>query len=154
MFKLFKRKNKIKELETRILVIESDITKINAQKGINFKKFWTEIPTLSLGNHNEKVNLPCCKCDEEGNFYVKGGLIKDVTISAATANCGNCNKEAVVPLESTEFISKLAKELAKSIEENRKNQTHEVILNIDGIEIAKIAKEEFKGLDNYKISEK
>lgn len=32
MFKLFKRKNKIKELETRILVIESKITSLNACK--------------------------------------------------------------------------------------------------------------------------
>lgn len=44
MFNLFKRKNKIKELEMRVLVLESNITKLNAQKEklIDFSKSWRE----------------------------------------------------------------------------------------------------------------
>ena len=40
MFNLFKRKNKIKELETRILVLESNIIALNMQKEnhIDFNK--------------------------------------------------------------------------------------------------------------------
>lgn len=48
MFNLLKRKNKIKELETRILVLESNITALNAQKtkswgeGFNLKGYTFE----------------------------------------------------------------------------------------------------------------
>lgn len=44
MFNLFKRKNKIKELEMRVLVLESNITKLNDQKEkvIDFSKSWGE----------------------------------------------------------------------------------------------------------------
>lgn len=44
MFKLFKRKNKIKELECRVAVLEAQVTTLNTQKGkgIDFSKSWGE----------------------------------------------------------------------------------------------------------------
>ncbi|WP_196002017.1 hypothetical protein [Clostridium sp. 1001271B_151109_B4] len=60
MFNLFKRKNRMKELERRVLVLESNITKLNAQKekAIDFQNICGEMPTLSFGNYNEKVVVP------------------------------------------------------------------------------------------------
>lgn len=120
MFKLFKRKNKIKELETRILVIESNITKLNAQKEkeIDFSKTF-----------GEGFNLK--------GFTIDGGLIKNAKFSADKVSCGNCDKEVVVPLENTRFIDELAKKVSIAIEKCKESQSSITILNTDGVEVFK-----------------
>ena len=123
MFKLFKRKNEMKELKCRVAVLESQVTALNLQKEnyIDFSKSW-----------GDEFNLK--------GFTIDGGLIKNSKFSDDKVSCGNCNKEAVVPLENTEFISKLAKELSSVFEENQKDKvTGDLILQIDGSVIGKVA---------------
>lgn len=126
MFNLFKRKNKIKELECRVAVLEGKVTALNKPKdtGIRFNN-----PTINIA--------------ADGSLHVEGGLIKGATISGGKAECGNCTKEAVLPLKDIEFISKLAKELSIVIEENKERQRHkttgDLILQIDGEVIGKVA---------------
>lgn len=123
MFKLFKRKNEIKELKCRVAVLETQVTALNSkkEKAIDFSKSW-----------GDEFNLK--------GFTIDGGLIKNSKFSADKVSCGNCNKEAVVPLENTEFISKLAKELSSVFEENQKDKvTGDLILQIDGSVIGKVA---------------
>ncbi len=126
MFKLFKRKNKVKELECRMAVLEGKVTALNKSKD------------KGIGFNNPAINVAA-----DGSLYVEGRLIKGATISGSTVNCGNCNKEAIVPLKDIEFISKLAKELSSVIEENKENQsdksTRDLILQIDGEVIGKVA---------------
>ena len=126
MFKLFKRKNKVEELECRVAVLEGKVTSLNKpnDKGIRFNN-----PTINIA--------------ADGSLYVKGGLIKATTISGVKAECGNCTKEAIVPLKDIEFISKLAKELSIAIQENKEKQsdksTRDLVLQIDGELIGKVA---------------
>ena len=123
MFKLFKRKNEMKELKCRVAVLESQVTALNLQKEnyIDFSKSW-----------GDEFNLK--------GFTIDGGLIKNSKFSDDKVSCGNCNKEAVVPLENTEFISKFAKELSSVFEENQKDKvTGDLILQIDGSVIGKVA---------------
>lgn len=126
MFKLFKRKNTIKELECRVAVLEGKVTALNKpkDKGIRFDN-----PTINVA--------------ADGSLRFEGSLIKGATISGAKANCESCNKEAIEPLKDTEFISKLAKELSSAIEKNKESQsdkpTGDLILQIDGEVIGKVA---------------
>lgn len=145
MFNLFKRKNKIKELEMRVLVLESNITKLNAQKekAIDFSKTF-----------GERFNLKGCTID--------GGLIKNAKFSADKVSCGNCDKEVVVPLENTEFINRLASQIEAKISdlvaipakvdelkvESKANV--DLILQIDGNVIGKIALEQLNKMQRQK----
>ena len=131
MFKLFKRKNKIKELECRVAVLEGKVTALNKpkDKGVRFNN-----PTINIA--------------ADGSLHVKDGLIKVVTISGVKADCGNCTKEAIVPLKDSEFTSKLAKELSSAIEKNKESQsdkpTGDLILQIDGEVVGKVALNQLK----------
>lgn len=68
MFNLFKKKNKIKELETRILVLESNITALNVQKekSVNFNETWGEGFNLK-GCTFEGAEFQCEKCNKESS---------------------------------------------------------------------------------------
>lgn len=128
MFKLFKRKNEMKELKCRLEVLETEVITLKAQKekAIDFSKSW-----------GDEFNLKGATIDV--------GLIKNAIFSGDKVRCGNCNKEAIVPLENTEFISKLAKELSSVFEENQKDKvTGDLILQIDGSVIGKIALNQIK----------
>ena len=128
MFKLFKRKNEVKELKSRVEALEVKVIVLNSQieNYIDFSKSW-----------GDEFNLK--------GFTIDDGLIKNSKFSADKVSCGNCNKEAVVPLENTEFISKLAKELSSVFEENQKDKvTGDLILQIDGSVIGKIALNQIK----------
>lgn len=118
MFKLFKRKNEMKELKCRLEVLEAEVITLKAQKekAIDFSKSW-----------GDEFNLKGCTFN--------GGLIKNSKFSADKVSCGNCNKEAIVPLENTEFTDKL-----NNIQD--KCMTKHYI------------KENFKGLDSYKMLKK
>lgn len=181
MFKLFKRKNEIKELKCRVEVLEGQVAVLNTQR--ENSKSW-----------GEKFNLKGCTID--------GGLIKNGKCSADKASCGNCNKEAVVLLENTEFIDKLANQIEAKISDlvatpakvdelkvdttgiwprsedvgvinyecvsPKANKITFKLSSVEGYETTITfdkegmtlstnkpeLKEEFKGLDNYKISEK
>ena len=67
MFNLFKRKNEMKELKSRVLALETQVTALNSQKekAIDFSKSWGD------------------------EFNLKG-----FTFKCAKAQCENCNKES------------------------------------------------------------
>lgn len=126
MFKLFKRKKEIKELECRVAVLEGKVTALNKSKdtGIRF-------------------NTPTINVAADGSLRVEGRVIKNATISGCKVNCRNCDKESILPLKDTEFISKLAKELSSAIEKNKESKRNElagdIILKIDGDVFGKVA---------------
>ena len=120
MFKLFKRKNEMKELKCRLEVLEAEVITLKTQKAeaIDFSRSW-----------GDELNLKGCTFD--------GGLIKNSKFSADKASLGNCNKEAVVSLENIEFIDKLAKKVSSIIEKNKESQSSITILNTDGVGVFK-----------------
>ena len=126
MFNLFKRKNKIKELECRVAVLETQVTDLNTPKD---KRIRFDNPTINI--------------TADGSLYVEGGVIKKSNAEGCKSSCRNCDKEAIVPLKDTEFIDKLAKELVSAIEKNKESNsdkhTGELILQIDGAVIGKVA---------------
>ena len=82
MFNLFKKENKIKELETRILILESNITALNVQKekSVNFNETWGEGFNLK-GCTFEGAEFHCKKCNKEANTLK--ATISDLVASPA-----------------------------------------------------------------------
>lgn len=55
MFKLFKRKNKIKELENKVLILESDLAKLKAHEG--YLSFARKQTTVTVENDGLLVSI-------------------------------------------------------------------------------------------------
>lgn len=91
MFNLFKRKNKIKELECRVAVIEAQVTTLNVQKEnrIIHKVYSSEgnesIVTFKNGDITLAVNKPVFKEKSETNrdliLQIDGDVVGKVVLN-------------------------------------------------------------------------
>ena len=91
MFNLFKRKNKIKELECRVAVIEAQVTTLNVQKEnrIIHKVYSSEgnesIVTFKNGEITLAVNKPVFKEQSETNrdliLQIDGNVVGKVVLN-------------------------------------------------------------------------
>ena len=64
MFKLFKRKNEVKELKSRVAALETKVTALNSQ--IENSKSWGDGFNLK-GYTFESAKLQCKKCNKESS---------------------------------------------------------------------------------------
>ncbi|MDU2121370.1 MAG: hypothetical protein E7E64_02405 [Clostridium celatum] len=161
MFNLFKRKNEMKELKCRVAVLEAQVTALNLEivKESDFSKSWGEEFNLK-GCTFESAKLHCKKCNKESSTIE--AKISDLVATPAKVDELKVDTTGIWPnsedvgVINYESVSPKANEITFKLSSLEGDETT-VRINKEGMTFSvnkPELKEEFKGLDNYKISEK
>lgn len=157
MFKLFKRKNEIKELKCRVVALETKVVVLSGQ--IENSKSWGDGFNLK-GYTFESAKLQCKKCNKESSTIE--AKISDLVATPAKVDelkvhtMGICHRSEDVGVINYECVSPKANKIIHKISSKEGNETT-ITFDKEGITLSvnkPELKEEFKGLDNYKIIEK
>lgn len=161
MFKLFKRKNEVKELKCRVAVLESQITALNSKKEkvTDLGKSGGDEFILK-GYTFENAKFHCENCNKESSTIE--AKISDLVATPAKVDELKVDTTGIWPnsedvgVINYESVSPKANEITFKLSSLEGDETT-VRINKEGMTFSvnkPELKEEFKGLDNYKISEK